>query len=370
MVDLQNQYLQIKPEIDQAIAEVLQKADFINGSAVNTFEKSLQEYLQCNHVIACANGTDALQIALMALDLPTDSEIIIPSFGYVAAAEVVALLGYKIIFADVNEHDFNLDTDKLESLITPKTSAIIPIHLFGQACNMLAILKIAQKYNLYIIEDNAQSIGSDYFFPDGTKKKLGTIGHIGTTSFFPSKNLGCFGDGGAIFTQDHDLASKMRMIASHGQKTKYMHEIVGVNSRLDTLQAAILNVKLKKLDVYIEARQKAAHLYYNHLSSVLEIELPMRNDFSNHVFHQFCIKIKNGKRDELKNFLSENQIPSMIYYPAPLNEQAAFEKYRVSSYSNISTSLCSKILALPMHTELDEGQILFICEKIARFFAI
>jgi UDP-2-acetamido-2-deoxy-ribo-hexuluronate aminotransferase len=370
MVDLENQYLKIKPEIDNAISKVISKAHFIQGEEVQIFTHNLANFLDTKHLITCANGTDALQIALMALDLPRGSEVLIPSFSYIAAAEAVMLLGLVPVFVDADINDFNIDTKKIQNHITDKTKAIIPVHLFGQSCNMLAIMKIAQLYNLFVIEDNAQSIGADYHFPDDSFKKLGTIGHIGTTSFFPSKNLGCMGDGGALFTNDEELAKKIKCIANHGQKVKYEHEMIGMNSRLDTLQAAILNVKLMNLSHYNSCRQKAASKYDALLSSIPHIQVPSRFSNSTHVFHQYTLRIKNGKRDALKQFLSEHEIPSMVYYPLPIHNQPAYKLLSNPKDLNISEQLSSEVLSLPMHSELSMEQIDFISENIAIFFGV
>lgn len=368
MLDLENQYLKIKPEIDNVVLKVIQNTNFIQGKEVQIFAHALGEFLETKHTITCGNGTDALQIALMALDLPPSSEIVVPSFSYIAPAEAVALLGHIPVFVDANEENFNIDTNLIEQSITEKTKAIIVVHLFGQSCHMLPILKIAQKYNLYIIEDNAQSIGAEYFFPDGKSKKLGTIGHIGTTSFFPSKNLGCMGDGGALFTDDIELAQKIKAIANHGQTTKYQHDIIGINSRLDTLQAAILNIKLKHLSHYNTSRQMAADIYYEALKKVNKIKVPNRNTYSNHVFHQYTINIKNNQRDALKLYLFDRGIPSMVYYPLAIHQQKAYQQFKRNFPLSVSEQLCNEVLSLPMHTELDEKQIVFISENIANFF--
>ncbi len=368
MVDLESQYQKVKNEIDTAVLLVMQNTNFIQGNEVQLFSKMLSDFLNTKFVIPCGNGTDALQISLMALNLPQGSEVIVPSFCYVAAAEAIALLGFKPVFAEVEESTFNIDVKKIELLITENTKVIIPVHLFGQSCDMLGILKIAQKYNLYVIEDNAQAIGADYYFPDNTSKKLGTIGHMGITSFFPTKNLACMGDGGALFTNDEYLAARIKMIANHGQKEKYLHETIGINSRLDTIQAAVLNVKLKYLNNYNEARQKAASQYDNLLGNISELSIPARTEKSNHVFHQYIIKVKNGKRDDLKKHLQEKGIPTMVYYPQPLHKQKAYASFYQNQDLSISEKLSSEVLALPMHTELSEEQIVFISENIAAFF--
>jgi dTDP-4-amino-4,6-dideoxygalactose transaminase len=369
MVDLKNQYLKIKPEIDAAIQEVLESTAFINGPAVKRFQQNLKQYLQVKHVIPCANGTDALQIAMMALGLKPGDEVITADFTYVATAEVIGLLGLTPVLVDVNPSTFDINIEALERNITEKTKAIVPVHLFGQCANMDAIMEIAKKYNLYVIEDNAQAIGAEYTFQNGTRKKAGTIGHIGCTSFFPSKNLGCFGDGGAIMTNDDELAQRCRMIASHGQSKQYVHDVLGVNSRLDSIQAAILDVKLKYLDQYIQARQKAAEYYDRKFSNHPEIIIPARNPNSTHVFHQYTLQIKNGKRDALRAFLQEQGIPSMIYYPIPLHLQKAYQspRYKKGDFP-VTEMLCASVLSLPMHTELTEDTLEQITNAVLNFF--
>jgi dTDP-4-amino-4,6-dideoxygalactose transaminase len=321
MVDLKQQYQQIKTEIDNAIANVLDSCAFINGPAVKQFQGDLEKYLDVRHVIPCANGTDALQVALMALDLKPGDEVITSTFTFIATAEVIALLGLTPVLADVCSDTFNMDIHAVEKAITPKTKAIIPVHLFGQCADMEAILSIAAKHNLYVVEDNCQAIGSDYLFKDGTKKKAGTIGTVGCTSFFPSKNLGCYGDGGAIFTNQDELAHKMRGIVNHGMFTRYYHDLVGVNSRLDSIQAAILSVKLKNLDTYIQQRQKAAAYYSQAFASIENVRVPQTASFSSHVFHQYTLVVENIDRDKLIQYMSEKEIPVMIYYPVPLHLQ-------------------------------------------------
>jgi len=369
MVDLKNQYLKIKPEIDAAIQEVLESTAFINGPAVKRFQQNLEQYLQVKHVIPCANGTDALQIAMMALGLKPGDEVITADFTYVATAEVIGLLGLTPVLVDVNPSTFDINIEALERNITEKTKAIVPVHLFGQCANMDAIMEIAKKYNLYVIEDNAQAIGAEYTFQNGTHKKSGTIGHIGCTSFFPSKNLGCFGDGGAIMTNDDELAQRCRMIASHGQSKQYVHDVLGVNSRLDSIQAAILDVKLKYLDQYIQARRKAAEYYDRKFSNHPEIIIPARNPNSTHVFHQYTLQIKNGKRDALRAFLQEQGIPSMIYYPIPLHLQKAYQspRYKKGDFP-VTEMLCASVLSLPMHTELTEDTLEQITNAVLNFF--
>lgn len=369
MVDLKNQYLKIKPEIDAAIQEVLDSTAFINGPAVKRFQQHLEQYLQVKHVIPCANGTDALQIAMMALGLKPGDEVITADFTYVATAEVIGLLGLTPVLVDVNPSTFDINIEAIEKNITEKTKAIVPVHLFGQCANMEAIMEIAKKYNLYVIEDNAQAIGAEYIFQNGTRKKSGTIGHIGCTSFFPSKNLGCFGDGGAIMTNDDELAHRCRMIASHGQSKQYVHDVIGVNSRLDSIQAAILDVKLKYLDQYIQARQKTAEYYDSKFSNHPEIIIPARNPHSTHVFHQYTLQIKNGKRDELRAYLQEQGIPSMVYYPIPLHLQKAYQspRYKKGDFP-VTEMLCASVLSLPMHTELTVDILEQITNAVLKFF--
>lgn len=369
MVDLQTQYNNIKSEIDGAIKQVIDSAHFIKGEAVGEFADNLAQYLNVKHVIPCANGTDALQIALMALDLKPSDEIICPDFTFISSAEVIGLLKLHPVLVDVDEHSFVSTLKNIENAITVKTKVIIPVHLFGQAAEMEAIMDLAKKYNLYVIEDTAQALGSDYIFSDSSRKKLGTIGHIGCTSFFPSKNLGCYGDGGALFTDDDELAERIKMITNHGSKQKYYHEIIGINSRLDTLQAAILNVKLKYLDSYISSRQKAAHYYTENLKSIDGLITPQENGYSVHTYHQYTLRIQNGKRDELKEFLNKKDIPAMIYYPVPLHNQEAFKTIaRTHSSLEISEKLSKEVLSLPMHTELSLQQQDYIIAAIKEFF--
>lgn len=368
MVDLQSQYLRLKPEIDQAISEVIDSATFIKGPQVTAFEKELAEYLKIKHVITCANGTDALMLALMALDLKAGDEVVTPSFTFIATAETIAFLGLKPVFADVNPKTFNIDPDHVKRLITSKTKAIMPVHLFGQAADMISLLRISEKYNIPIIEDNAQAIGSTYSFPCGTPHKTGTFGKIGCTSFFPSKNLGCFGDGGALFTNDDALAEKTRLLSNHGMKTRYYHDAIGVNSRLDTLQAAVLLVKLKHLDDFNTRRQQAADFYDKAFTKIKGIEIPARTKESKHIFHQYTLKITNGKRDALKQYLEDAGIPVMIYYPIPLHQQKAFSGVSPVSLKQ-SELLSQQVLSLPMHSELNEEQLQYISQKIVSFFS-
>jgi UDP-2-acetamido-2-deoxy-ribo-hexuluronate aminotransferase len=368
MVDLQRQHQKIRTEIDSTISKIIESSAFIKGADVHLFENSLSNYLKVNHVIGCANGTDALQIALMALDLKPGDEIIAPAFTFQATAEVVALLGLTLRLADVDERTFNISPDSIEKAITPRTRAIIPVHLFGQSANMNAIGAIAQKNSLYVIEDNAQSLGSLYKINE-SYHQAGTLGHIGCTSFFPTKNLGGMGDGGALFTNDNTLGARIRAIANHGMFQRYKHEMIGVNSRLDTLQAAILNIKLTYLDEYLAARQKVAKSYFNQLSGINSIILPISDNQSVHTYNQFTIQVEGeGKRDALKSFLAEQGIPSMIYYPTPVHLQPAYQFFGYKEGDlPVSEKLSHKVLSLPMHPELEEEQISYICEAIKTF---
>jgi UDP-2-acetamido-2-deoxy-ribo-hexuluronate aminotransferase len=367
MVDLQTQYLRIKEEVDAAIQEVLTSTAFIQGPQVNLFAQSLAKYTGSENVIPCGNGTDALQIAMMALGYKPGDEIILPVHTYVATAEVIALLGLTPVFVDVDADTFNIDVTQLESKITPKTVAIVPVHLYGQCADMENIMKVASKNNLHVIEDVAQALGADYTFADGTKKKAGTIGTIGTTSFFPSKNLGCYGDGGAIFTNDKTLAEKIKMIANHGQRIKYHHDIIGVNSRLDTLQAAILNVKIKYLDEYAQRRNEAAAYYDKTLSGIPQIKIPVRSVNSTHVFHQYTLRVE--KRDALKTYLDDKGIPTMIYYPVPLHLQKAYQRPDCKEGTFPVTEKLSKtVISLPIHTEMKDEELKFISETIKAFY--
>lgn len=370
MVDLSRQLNSIKVEVDSAIQNVLKTTNFIQGQPVREFEYNLGSWINSKHIISCANGTDALQLALMSLELNYGDEVIVPAFTYVAAVEVIALLGLKPILVDVYPDTFNINIETASVSVTDKTKAIIPVHLYGQSADMEAIMKFADMYGLYVIEDNAQAIGAEVFFSDGSVKKTGTIGHIGTTSFFPSKNLGCYGDGGAIFTDDDKLADKLKMTANHGQRVKYYHDIIGTNSRLDTLQAVILDIKLKHLNSYCEARQSAAAIYDKILSDVEYITTPVRSTFSTHVFHQYTIKVHNDySRDDLKKHLANNGIPSMIYYPIPIHKQKAFEKFINRNLEfPVSSLLCNQVLSLPMHTHLKLDELKLIAKKIYSFF--
>lgn len=368
MVDTKNQYLKIKTEIDAAVLQVMESSGFINGKAVQEFSSNLAVYLGVKHTIPCANGTDALQIAMMALDLKPGDEVITPSFTYIATTEVIALLRLTPVFAEVDPKTFCMDPTALEKAITFKTKAIVPVHLYGQAAPMEEIMAIAAKHNLYVIEDNAQAIGCDYIFSDGTKKKTGTIGHIGCTSFYPSKNLGAFGDGGAIFTNDDVLAAKMKMVANHGQSRRYYHDVVGCNSRLDTVQAAILDIKLKHLDEYNTARRIAADSYDKAFAGNKNITTPFRAAYSQHVFHQYTLLLEGTDRNALNEFLARQQVPSMIYYPVPGHRQKMFEQFNVASQAMPVTDwLTEKVISLPIHTELDEEQLSYITTQVLEF---
>ena len=368
MVDLKQQYEKIKNEVDNAIHEVIDTTSFINGKAVSDFAKNFSAYLDIKHVVPCANGTDALQIAMMALDLQPGDEVITPSFTYVATTEVVALLRLKPVFVEVDKKTFCIDPAAIEKAITPKTKAIVPVHLYGQAAPMEEIMEIAKKHNLFVIEDNAQATGSDYIFKNGTKKKTGTIGTIGTTSFFPSKNLGCYGDGGAIFTNDDALANQLKMIANHGQSKRYYHEVVGCNSRLDSIQAAVLNIKLKSLNTYNKARRAVADYYDHAFANHKNITVPFRESYSHHVFHQYTLILEGVDRDGVNAFLATKNIPSMIYYPVPAHRQQMFAAFGGSSYNlPVTDWLTERVISLPMHTELDEEQLQYISSSVLEF---
>lgn len=369
MVDLKSQYLKIKSEIDKALLEAVEGVAYINGPQVKQFTNSLKEFNKVNSVVTCANGTDALQIAMMGLGFKPGSEVIVPAFTYIATVEVIALLGLVPKFIDVKEDTFELDHTKLEALISDKTVGIIPVHLFGQCSNMEAILKIAKKHNIAVIEDTAQAMGAEYIYQDGATAFAGTIGDIGTTSFFPSKNLGCFGDGGALLTQDIELGERVHIIANHGQRKKYYHEIVGVNSRLDTVQAAILDVKLKYLNEYSAARQKVAEKYDEAFRQLKGLHTPVRANYSTHVFNQYTCRIDGGKRDELKNYLQNKGIPTMVYYPVPVHLQ---EAYLIYGYKKgdfpIAERLCREVISFPIHTEMKDEVQNYIIENIISFF--
>ena len=369
MVDLKSQYQKIKSEVDKAVIEVIETAAFINGPAVKEFCDDLSNFSGSKFVIPCANGTDAIQIAMMAMDLQPGDEVIVPVWTYVATAEVIALLKLKPVFAEVAPHTFCIDANQLEKKISPKTKAIVPVHLYGQCADMEPIMKIASKYNLFVIEDTAQAIGAVYTFSDGTKKQAGTIGHVGTTSFFPSKNLGGYGDGGAIYTQDEELAKKMKMIAHHGERIKYYHDVIGCNSRLDTIQAAILKIKLKHLKEYENNRNSVADYYDKAFANHPNITIPFRAGNSTHVFHQYTLKLKDADRDALKEFLASKNIPSMIYYPVPLHHQLAYkDNLQPGDSFEISESLAKCVISLPIHTEVDEEQLHYITTTVQSFF--
>lgn len=369
MVDLQNQYYKIKSDVDNAVLNVIDSAAFINGPEVKKFQEELENYLGAKHVIPCANGTDALQVALMALGLQEGDEVITADFTFAATVEVIHLLKLKSVLVDVDYDTFTIDPEKIRAAITPKTKAIIPVHLFGQCANMEEILKIAKEHNLFVIEDNAQAIGADFKFSHGETKKSGTMGTIGTTSFFPSKNLGCYGDGGAIFTNDDGLAHKIRGIVNHGMYERYYHDEVGVNSRLDSVQAAVLRKKLPLLDGYNEARRKAADFYDEAFAGNKNILVPERAENSSHVFHQYTLRILNGKRNELQKFLAEKDIPAMIYYPVALRKQKAYFQESDPKDFISTDKLLDEVISLPMHTELDEEQLKFITDAVLEFLA-
>ncbi len=368
MVDLQAQYKRLQPAIDGAMADVIEQTAFINGPAVKAFQTNLEKYLKVKHVIPCANGTDALQVALMALGLKEGDEVITSTFTFIATVEVIALLKLKPVLVDVDIDTFMLCPEQVEAAITERTKAIIPVHLFGQGANMNRLMLIAQKHQIKVIEDTAQAIGSNYQYKNAPQK-LGTIGDIGCTSFFPSKNLGCFGDGGACFTNDDELAAQMRMIVNHGSQKKYYHKVIGVNSRLDTLQAAILNVKLQELDDFNYRRRKAADFYDGAFKDHSDIQIPVRTQECAHTFHQYTLRVKNGRRDALQSYLKEKGIPSMVYYPVALHEQEAFRHFmnKTPILPN-AEQLCKEVLSLPMHTELTNEQLNYITDAILAFF--
>ncbi len=363
MVDLKTQYHRIKTEVDAAIAEVLESTQFIKGPAVKKFEDNLAAYLGIKDVISCANGTDALQIAMMALGYQPGDEVITASFTYVATAEVIALLKLKPVLVEVNPDTFTIDPAAIEAAITPKTKAIVPVHMFGQVADIEAIMKIAQKHGLHVIEDNAQATGADITLTDGRKVKAGTIGTVGTTSFFPSKNLGCYGDGGALFTNDAELAKKIRVVSNHGQTQQYVHDEIGVNSRLDTLQAAILNVKLQYLDDYATRRRGVADFYDNAFKGLTNVQTPVRAQYCTHVFHQYTVKLHGTNRDDVRNRLNEKGIPSMIYYPIPLHLQKAYKdsRYKEGAFP-VTEQLCKSVLSLPIHTEFEPEELAYIAD--------
>lgn len=363
MVDVKGQYSKMKNEVDTAVLDVISSGAFINGPAVKSFQSNLESYLDVEHVIPCANGTDALQIALMALELKPGDEVIVPAFTYVATAEVIALLRLIPVMVDVDPGTFNLTPEILEQAITTRTKAVVPVHLFGQSCDMEGIMKVADKHGLFVVEDNAQAIGADFTFRDGTVQKTGTIGHIGCTSFYPSKNLGAFGDGGAIFTRDEALAKKLRKIANHGQDVRYYHDDIGVNSRLDSIQAAILDIKLKYLDQYAAARQSAAQFYDRAFEGLEGIVIPKRATNSTHVFHQYTLLLKGINRADFQVALSAKGVPSMIYYPVPLYEQKAYAGVFSGGvdFLPVTDQLCKEVVSLPIHTEMTEDLLSYIC---------
>lgn len=370
MVDVVGQYRNISQEIDNAVLEVIRSGAFINGPAVKNFQAKLEKYLGVKHVIPCGNGTDALQIALMALGLKPGDEVIVPAFTYVATAEVIALLGLTPIMVDVDPDTFNVTPEIVENAITPATKAVVPVHLFGQSCDMEGIMKVAEQHNIYVVEDNAQAIGADFISSKGEKQKTGTIGHIGCTSFYPSKNLGAYGDGGAICTNDDDLAAELRMVANHGQSKRYYHDRIGVNSRLDSIQAAILGVKLDYLDQYAAARRKAANFYDNAFEDHPKLKTPTIFEQSTHVYHQYTLQLADGvDRAALQAYLSSRDIPSMIYYPVPLYHQKAFLDLKGHvDFLEVTDALCKSVLSLPIHTEMDEDQLSFIVNAVLSFF--
>ena len=368
MVDLNQQYKKLKSEFDAAVLEVLETGAFINGPQVQNFASSLAAYSGVSHVIPCANGTDALQIAMMALGLRPGDEVITPSFTYIATTEVIALLNLKPVFVDVDPKTFCIDPAAIQKAITSKTRAIVPVHLYGQAANMEEIMKIALAHNLFVIEDNAQAIGCDYHFSDGTMKKTGSIGTIGTTSFYPSKNLGCYGDGGAIMTNDDALANQLKMVANHGQSRRYFHDVVGCNSRLDTIQAAILGIKLPHLDEYINARRAVADGYDRAFAGIPSVTTPYRASYCRHVFHQYTLLLEGVDRNGLHEYLAKHNIPSVIYYPVPAHRQKMFEQFGSASTDlPVTDWLTERVISLPIHTEMDEEQMNFITRKTLEF---
>jgi dTDP-4-amino-4,6-dideoxygalactose transaminase len=370
MVDLVGQYEKLQPEIDKAVLDVIRSSAFINGPEVKAFQTELENYLGAKHVIPCANGTDALQIVMMALGLEPGDEVITADFTYVATAEVIALLKLKPVLVDVNPDTFTIDVAAVERAITPKTKAIVPVHLFGQCAPMHELMQLARKHNLFVIEDTAQAIGAEYTFPDGSRRKAGTIGTAGCTSFFPSKNLGCYGDGGAIFTDDDALGKKIRMIANHGQSVQYYHDEIGVNSRLDSIQAAILRIKLRHLDEYAAARRKVADFYDRAFSGNPKIITPHRAAFSDHVFHQYTLVMNGPDRTKLREFLAAKEIPAMIYYPVPLHLQKAYkdDRYKAGDFP-VTERLCANVISLPIHTEMEESTLRYIVDNVLEFLS-
>lgn len=369
MVDLKTQYDRLRSEIDNAIFSVINTSAFIKGPDVRSFEEELQNYMGVKNVISCANGTDALYLAMMSLGLRPGDEVITTNFTFIATLETVALLGMKPVIVEPEAGNFNISPEGIRKAITPRTKAIVPVHLFGQCSDMEVIMKIAGEHGLFVIEDAAQATGADYFFSDGTVCKAGTMGNAGTTSFFPSKNLGCYGDGGAVYTDDDELAKKIRSIANHGMKLRYHYNDIGVNSRLDTIQAAILRVKLRYLDEFNASRKAVADFYDSAFAGCNGIIVPVREKYSSHIYHQYTIRVPDGRRDELKQFLGENGIPSMVYYPGPLHLQ---EAYRFLGYSEtdfpVTSSLCREVLSLPVHTEMEQEQLEYITDKVLHFF--
>lgn len=369
MVDLKAQYNAMQEEVDKAVIDVIRSGAFINGPAVKSFQASLEDYLGADHVIPCANGTDALQIALMALGLEPGDEVIVPAFTYVASAEVIALLRLSPVMVDVDPRTFNLRAEDIEAAITERTKAIIPVHLYGQSCDMEPIIALANEHSLHIVEDNAQAIGAKYTFSDGRQARTGTLGDIGCTSFYPSKNLGAYGDGGAINTDSDELAAEIRKVANHGQSRRYYHDVVGCNSRLDSIQAAVLNCKLKRLDGYSDRRRQAADYYDEHLAGIPGLLTPKRQENSTHVFHQYTLRIDGDRRDALQDFLKSQGIPSMIYYPVALYDQEAFKGTAANDVSFLpNTDLLTKeVISLPMHSEMDEATLAYIVEQVVAF---
>lgn len=370
MVDLKSQYEAMQEEIDAAVIDVVRSGAFINGPEVKKFQAGLEQFLGAKHVIPCANGTDALQIALMALGLKPGDEVIVPAFTYVASAEVIALLGLSPVMVDVDPGTFNVTAAHIEAAITPKTKAIIPVHLFGQSCDMEPIVALAKKHGIAIVEDNAQSIGATYTFSDGRQQRTGTLGDVGCTSFYPSKNLGAYGDGGALNANNDELAEQLRVVANHGQTRRYYHDLVGCNSRLDSIQAAILNLKLAQLEAYNRRRGEAAEYYDRALSGIEVLQTPVRQANSTHVFHQYTLRVKDGRRDELQDYLKGKGIPSMVYYPVALYDQQAFKGTAANDidYLPVTDTLCKEVISLPMHSELDAETLGYICQEVRAFF--
>lgn len=369
MVDLRRQYQRIKSEIDAAVLDCIESTAFINGPQVAAFQADLERYLGCKHVVPCANGTDALQIAMMALELKPGDEVIVPSFTYVATCEVIALLGLTPVMVDVDPDTFNITAEIVAQAVTPRTKAVVPVHLFGQSADMGPILEVARQHGLWVIEDNAQAIGADLTLADGSTHKTGTLGHVGSTSFFPSKNLGCYGDGGALYTNDDALAAKLRMVANHGQKKKYYHSVIGVNSRLDSIQAAILGVKLKHLDAYCAARQAVAAAYDAAFGEMPQLKIPARQHNSTHVFHQYTLLLLDGEREALQAHLQAQGVPSMVYYPVPLYQQEAFRHYAPEGFSlPVTEYICPRVFSLPIHTEMEEETLRHIIASVKSFW--